>query len=51
MRLIPRTRTRQLGTRFGRSGFFAFGNKMVIVVTVVVVVDVVFVVVIVLDVV
>ena len=39
LRLIPRTRTRQLGTRFGRSGFFAFGNKMVIVITVVVVVD------------
>ena len=40
LRLIPRTRTRQLGTRFGHSGFFAFGNKMVIVITVVVVVDV-----------
>ena len=37
LRLIPGTRTRQLGTRFGRSGFFAFGNKMVIVITVVVV--------------
>ena len=37
LRLIPGTRTRQLGTRFGHSGFFAVGNKMVIVVTVVVV--------------